>query len=574
MAGNCISLGSRWSGRKIIRTSGITASELRFLMVRRVETKLPVKKSDKPAAFTFIQYMQHIEQSMGLPKAGLIICFAVFGLLLPYSGVKAQPVLGAENIALGSGGTAYLSGFESTFLNPANLAIPSHEGRLHIGIGHLGLSYEPILSTASASDQFSNFRRSLSPYTPGDNVITDTQRNELLDEHYPGNRNVSRHLNRADLILGGFLWQNRDEAYSFVIRTRIGSRIEIGRGWYSYGYQNRDGTRIRDFTLTQQKQQLYEFSFGYGREFTIINGLIPRLSKLYVGIAPKFVISGMYHDLQFNAGYRETGEGDIIYNSDFSYHATGDFSRLTSRYLRGADPANSIGEILDRAPLSPAGGYGIGFDFGFTYLIPLGSGLPTEQPGRERSEVTRSLRIAFSLTDIGILHYSDQPIRLSSSADSLQLPTQDVTGTMFTGAGGQYLFLFDEASSLPNPFRNSDIQTGPGFEGVLPTSANAGMLFELNRLKLMADLTLGLYNTAFTTTKLTAHLGLEIRPHRQIPLRFGTRLAAGTPINFGFGTGLESRYFDVTVGAQILMRSRTLTSEFAGGAFAGLQLHF
>ncbi len=514
------------------------------------------------------------EYSTYFTKVAIIGLLATFSLFLKSADLAAQPAISADNMALGGGGTAYLSGFEASFLNPANLTIPSHEGRLHIGLGHIGLTYEPVLSAASANTQISNFKSSFYPYTAGSNLITSEQRNLLLNENYREDNVTAQHMNRADMIIAGFLLQKDDEAYSFAIRSRMGSRIETGRGWYSSEFQDKNDERIRDFTLNQQKQQLYEFSFGYGREFTIINGLIPRLSKLYVGIAPKLVISGMHHDLHYDAHYLISDTGEIVYNSDFSFRSTGDFSRATASYISTADIQQAISGTMDRQIASKAGGYGIGFDFGFTYLIPLGGDLPTEKENRAHAEINKSLRISFSVTDIGAVRYYDQPLQMSSSQDSIQNDQQEIAPTMFTGASGQYLAYFDQATSLPNPFFNTDSQNRSGFVQILPTSVNTGMLFEINRLKLISDLTLGLNNTAFTTTNLAVHLGMELRPHQQIPIRLGTKIATEAPTNIGFGTGFESRYWDFKLGTQIIMRSHTLTSEFAGGAFAGLQLHF
>lgn len=515
------------------------------------------------------------EYSAYFLKSAAGVLLAIFCLFAKPFGSIAQPLISADNMALGGGGTAFVSGFEASFLNPANLAIPSHEGRLHIGLGHMGLSYQPVLSATSANTQLSNFKSSFYPYTAGSHLITGEQRTLLLAENYGDNGVRSQHLNRADLIIGGFLLQKGDEAYSFAIRSRMGSRIETGRGWYSYEFQdNSDEDRIRDFTLNQQKQQLYEFSFGYGREFTIINGLIPRLSKLYVGIAPKVVISGMYHDMEYDARYSITDTEEIIYNSDFSFRSTGNFSRASTSYMSTSDVEQAISGTLDREVATKSGGYGIGFDFGFTYLVPLGGELPTEKAEREHAEVNKSLRISFSITDIGAVRYYDQPLQLTAGQDSLQTSQQEITQTMFTGAGGQYLAYFDEVSSFSNPFLSPDTESRSGFIQMLPTSINTGLLFELNRLKLISDLTLGLNNTAFTTTKLAVHLGMELRPHLQIPLCLGTKIAAGAPVNVGFGTGFESRHWDFKVGTQIIMRSQALTTEITGGAFAGLQLHF
>src|SRR5699024_10067662 len=95
---------------------------------------------------------------------------------------------------------------------------------------------------------------------------------------------------------------------------------------------------------------------------------------------------------------------------------------------------------------------------------------------------------------------------------------------------------FHNSTAIPNPLLNAQKMSRSSFSTLLPTALNAGILLELSRVKLMGDLTLGLNNTAFTTTKLMAHFGLEIRPVRQIPVRFGTRLAAGLPPRIGLGT--------------------------------------
>ncbi len=107
----------------------------------------------------------------------------------------------------------------------------------------------------------------------------------------------------------------------------------------------------------------------------------------------------------------------------------------------------------------------------------------------------------------------------------------------------------------------------------MPTSFNAGLVLDINRIKLMSDLTLGLSNTAFTNKKLVAHFGIESRPLPYLPLRFGTTLAAGKPLRFGAGTGIETRYWDFSISTQVLVKSSTLTSDVVGGAVAALQFH-
>jgi hypothetical protein len=493
--------------------------------------------------------------------------------LLPFS-VSGQPVLGAQNTALGSGGTAYLSGIEAAFWNPANLAINDRAGTIHFGIGQTGVLYEPVLSSSAAGDQFFNFTDSFYPYNSGTTAISFTERASILDKNYPSSNLTSQHQTRADIILGGMSWQRRDATYTVAARARYGSRITVGRGWYSEYFVTKGDQQIRDFTLNQQINQLYELSFGYSRAFNFINGLFSSLNRLYIGIAPKVVLGGPNFDANYNGRYiRSQTGGNDVFIDNFSYRTTGAYSRMTRDYRTNSQPQQAINRRLNRELSLPNSGFGVGFDFGFTYIIPLGEELPMLNNEPESSVISKSLRIAFSINDIGMIRNHDDPLSLSTATDTTQINQAPPKESMFIGAGGQYLTYFDNASALSNPILNSKNSTTETYNSLLPTSLNAGVLLDFSSIKVMGDLTLGLNNTAFTSTKLTVHAGLEGRPVDHIPLRLGTRIAAGLPTHFGVGTGYESRYWDFNIGAQIILRSRTITSEFVGGAFAGLEFH-
>jgi len=508
-----------------------------------------------------------------LRLAGLLTVLLLSAMALPHP-TDGQPVLGAENTALGGGGTAYLSGYEATFWNPANLILTSRPGTVHFGIGQTGILYEPVLSSDVAGDQFFNFTDSFYPYKPSAAQISLRQRNVILDKNYPRNNLVSQHQTRADIILGGVTWQQGNKAYSIAARARFASRIEVGRGWYSGDFMADGDQNVRDFTLNQQINQLYELSFGYGQEFTFINGLFSRLNELYVGIAPKFVMSGPSFDATYGGRYIRSGdENSERFTYDFSYQSTGQYSELTNDYKTTSNPQEAINRRLDRRiDLQPTG-YGLGFDLGLTYYIPLGSDLSLVDDRNQFSRENKSLRIAFSINDIGMVRYFKNNLELSSPKDTLQIDNQATRGSMFIGAGGQYLSYLDGASVLPNPILQPKSKDTENFSTPLPTSLNAGVLLDLSHFKLMGDLTLGLSNTAFTNTKLTVHAGLEARPLAYLPIRFGTRIASGLPTHIGMGTGIETHYWDFNIGTQVILRSRTFTSEFVGSAFAGIELH-
>lgn len=509
---------------------------------------------------------------LSLPLLGI----AVFVAAVAFSNsAKAQPVLGAGNTALGGGGTAYLMGPEATLWNPANLAISDRHGNFHLGLGHAGLLYEPVLSTELADNQYFAFTDVYYPYKPHSADISLEQRNTILDHNYPENTLVSQHQTRTDIILGGAQWQRRNEAFSIIARARFASRIEAGRGWYSNAFIETAEGAVRDFTLTQQRNHLYELSFGYGRKFTFINGLLPTLNKLYVGIAPKLVLAGPHLNMRYSGRYLRHSKGNNeIFTERFSYKSTGNYTAATLAYRSGVPARQAIQNNFSRRLSLDNTGYGMGFDFGLTYLIPLGDDFSTIAADPAKAITSKSIRIAFSVNDVGLVQYEHNPLRMSIERDSsVAITQQDPPGTMFIGADGQYLSYFDKASELPNPLLNSSNPKQGGYTALLPTSMNAGLLLQYSRLKLMGDLTLGLHNTAFTTTKLALHLGLEARPIKPIPLRFGMRFASGLPTQLGLGTGIETNHWDFNIGTQILIRSRTFTSEIVGGAFAGIQLH-
>jgi hypothetical protein len=488
--------------------------------------------------------------------------------------VQAQPVLNAQSTALGGGGTAYLTGNEAIFWNPANMAINDRHGTIHINLGQTGILYEPVLSSDIAGEQFFNFTDSYFPYEPNSVAITSAQRQTILDENYPRQRLVSQHQTRTDLMLGGVSWYRDNETFSIAARARYSSRIEVGRGWYSDEYVERGDQQTRDFTLDQHVSKNLEIAFGYGREFTFFEGLFSRLSKLYVGFSPKFIIAGPRFSATHHGQQQRPDENTPSeYLTNFSYQSSGEYTRMTKDYISSGDPEAAIESNLDKKFNFEPTGYGAAFDFGLTYLIPIGSELNIVEDNPEESVVGKSLRISVSFNDIGMIRYSDQPFSMSVSKDTMQIDRERPKQDMFIGSGGQYLNYFDQASQVRNPLNGVQNYNESSFSALTPASLNSGILLDLERIKLMGDLTVGLNNTALTNTKLAMHLGIEVRPIQKIPLRMGTRLAAGLPAHVGIGTGYESRYWDFNVGTQIIFRSHTLTTEFVGGAFAGLQFH-
>lgn len=502
-------------------------------------------------------------------------CLAVLLASLGIPASYAQPVITAESVALGGSGTASAAGYKATFWNPANLMIQDRPGQFHIGFGSVGGHFEPILAQTSIRNQGSDYLDGYFPYKPRAVKISDSQRATILDTHFPNQKLQAENQQQAELILGGALWQRKDYAFSIVARARYASRITAGRGWYDQAFISQGDQKIRDFSLTQHRSEYYELAFGYAQEFTFINGLMPRLSKLYIGIAPKIIVAGPTFNATYDAQYIRNGSS--ISNplvTEFSLYSSGPFSDATAEYMESQNPRQAIRQNLSNRYKFQPTGYGVGFDFGLNYVIPLGDVAQNYVQDDASAIPKKSLRFAFSLNDIGGIRYHEQPLSISSVKDTIQTGQQAPAHEMFLGAGGQFISYLHQGLFLSNPLSSANEQSTSTYSTLLPTSLNTGVLLDLSSFKLTGDVSVGLNKTAFTNTNLEVKIGMEIRPLEQIPLRIGTRLAKEQPPQLGFGTGLETRYWDFNISAQALFQSPHQPNTLAGGAFGGLQFHF
>ncbi len=489
--------------------------------------------------------------------------------------VVAQPVLTPRNVALGGGGSSYLTDYSANFYNPANLLIQDRQRNVDFGLFITGTYFNAVQNFRDIDQQSGNLSDYLSAFEPGRYAITATDREEILDENYIRDRNTSLHQTRLDLILLGFKWRNDDRAFSLAIRNRISSSFEVGRGWYSNELQEIDGLESLDLSLTHRYQSLYEVSLGYSESFDFFSDMTPRLDEFYFGIAPKLVLGGAYQDAKWKNVYSSTGGTNQLIE-EFRYNASGNFGIATEQYLGGVAAETALTQNISDEIFNPYG-IGAGIDIGFTYLVTLGSDLSTISENNQQTN--KSLRLSFSITDIGFVNYTENGIDLTTARDTssaLSIPT-GISNDAFVGAPGQFIDYIDkyvrENAEIQNPFDLAQRETG-SFSVLLPTAIHAGALLEINRIKLMGDLSIGLTNNAFNSTKLVASAGIEIRPLKFLPIRAGTQLATELPNYFSFGTAIETRLWDLSIATQFVSRTFSDNPTITGVTVAALQFHF
>jgi hypothetical protein len=400
--------------------------------------------------------------------------------------VQAQPVFTPRNIALGGGGSTYITDYNANFYNPANLMIQDRRGDFAFGVGIGSFYMKATQNYSNLSEQLENSQNYISPFKSSASPLSSAERSEILEDNYPAKTTLSDQRMRYDVTLLGMKWSRDSRAFSIAVRTRTSSSFGVGKGWYTNAFQeNNEGQSVLNRSLVQRYQSLHEVSFGYAESFQFLSGLTPRIDNFVIGIAPKLVMGGSYQQ-------------------------------------------------------------------------------PTQ----------RSLRLSFSMTDIGFISYNSDEISLAYSSESISgvtAPTS-VSSEAFTGARGQYL-PFIQQFGEDNPFQAA-LPDRSSFSTLLPMAMHGGALLEINRLKLMGDVSVGLTNNAFNSTKLVSAFGIELRPLKFLPLRGGIRFKAQRPEFFSLGTAIETKKWDLSLAAQFTPNSLTNQPQVTGLSVATFQFHF
>ena len=496
----------------------------------------------------------------------MLLLLCVLGIHL-----QAQPVFTPRNMALGGGGSTYLTDFHANFYNPANLMIRDKEGTFTVGAGSGGFLLDGSRNYADINEQIEKSRDYIDTYDPQYGAFPESERADLLSNNYPGNTLISDQRTQYQATLLGLNWQLRDKAFSIAIRTRTASNYRTGKGWYSDRFENVNGLPpTLERSLVHRYQRLHEISVGYAESFQFLTNLTSRLDNFVIGIAPKLVLGGSYLNADWSNFY-ENNEGAIRHIESFSYDASGDFGAATTSYSNGIslDAANTQFGSDNYFDLN---GYGAGLDVGITYLLTLGNDLSAVRPGQQPTQ--KSLRLSFSMTDIGLISYNTDEISYSSNLDTSSVSSVPSTfaDTYFTGAKGQYINFIQEFGSQ-NPFQSLSPKQNT-FSTLLPMALHGGVLLEINRIKLMGDLSIGLTNSAFNSPRAISSAGIEVRPLSFLPLRGGIQFKAQRPEFVSFGFALETRYWDLSVAAQFTPESFSSQPIVTGASVAALQFHF
>jgi len=483
-----------------------------------------------------------------LKKAALIITTVLIAVFpaVTYSQISYNPV----SMGLGGGGTSYVTDYEALFTNPANLQLREKNYSLQITLAESGAYLDSPLRIRDGRDRIQLFANTLQTPEPGEYNFAGNERELLLNRYYTNGRDFRQMQSGSVINWLGIKWFGKEKSYAFAVRTRQSSRYSVGRGFYDSEPVDAGDYELINRSLTHRYQTLHEISFGYSESFSFLSGLFPRISKFIIGLAPKVVVAGPGFSTQYTNNFtRPQSSAPWTRETSYSFESSGIFSTYADRLSTGADPAEEPGQISGLNDLMSPAGIGAAIDLGITYLFTFGDDLSLIRRGKEPTE--KSLRLSFSITDLGMLHMFENPLKADGETEVIENTSPGpLSDQYYAGALLQDFSFLGTGSGGIHPLQNLRSADRESYQTLLPTSLQTGMLFQINRIKLMGDFRLGLTDNAFHSTKLTTYIGTEIRPLPFLPLRAGTRLATDLPGYYSFGAGFETSYFDLNAAVQ------------------------
>ncbi|MEX2411795.1 MAG: DUF5723 family protein [Candidatus Paceibacterota bacterium] len=479
-------------------------------------------------------------------------------------------------MGLGGGGTAYIQGSESLFVNPANLYFQKRDNRAQISFLQNGFHFDSLLPFDKTSDRLKSYRESIIIHDNSNEFIrlNHQDRAELINRNYSNGSDRRNLMSQVDLHWLGVSWRGENRAYAFALRTRIGNQYQIGKGIYDEISDIPNNLGLVNQSFNQRYQVLHEVSFGYAESFTFLNGQSPGISEFVIGIAPKLVISGGSYEVGYSNVY-SFDEVNSLWNRDVSY------SQISSGVFSGNDVSTfsnrsaAIQNIQDsgyRNLFDPTG-FGAGIDLGISYSLHLG---PNYNAFKEPSyQSDRSLRLSLSITDIGLIRIQNDPYQFELiEQQSGRLRSGSQSNILFTGALNEFYQFLMEFGDLHN--FQSGSETRETYNLLLPASIQTGFMFHYDWFKLMADASYSIIESAFKPDGFVTYIGTEIRPFKYLPIRAGTRLSNNYTAYYSFGAGFETPFFDVD--AAILFNSGDnkdsfISSEIIGASVIGITIH-
>ncbi len=472
-----------------------------------------------------------------------------------------------QSMGMGGGGTSYVNGYHSNFINPANLLTKNRNNKVSLGImGGVGARFGGSLANISVYNEYLTEGR----------LISGSIREDMLNQWFGTSNNEMRTVaSDVSIVPFGLSINNSNQAFSLATRVRVINDININKGFAKlmfYGFDSDEFGTKTPVDLSLSLAALGEVSFAYARNILNLDSfLFAKNLKLNVGVAPKYLIGAyslsmdMKSDLTISPA-SSSNMGSIIHDFEYNIFAYGDLSKQMKDYVN-AKKTNKDAKIDDYVDYDGSDigslGSGFGLDMGVTAEMDISH---IWIPVLNSLGKNKTLRLSMSITDLGSVSFKENPGRFYTKN------TFVFDGDVGDSSIGDY---FDNlGDSLANDIYgdfNSESLDSKKYS--LPGMYNFGASLDVGKLMLAADFGFGFNNSGVNSKRSSLVLGAEYRFLNFIPLRVGTKMGGYSSAAYSIGTGLDFNIFEFTVAASLVKNSKNNGADIAA-AYSGLVFRF
>ncbi|MBD3615977.1 MAG: hypothetical protein HUJ22_05335 [Gracilimonas sp.] len=497
-------------------------------------------------------------------KRNLLLVILIFGVTAASALAQSRHQT-AQSLGMGSGGTAYVDGYQANFLNPANLMLDIHRSNTTIGFANIGMNAGGSLVNIAVYNKY---------LTSGQLIAGETRTN-MLNDWFGSNPNNTRQLATTLSVAPiGVSHRSSKQAFSMASRVRITEDFSMNKGMaelLTYGLDADKFSTPTPINFNSNMVAFAEISVGYARHLMNLPNLpFAKDIKLFVGVAPKYLYGVYTADLDFNSTLQMTrsdGSSPFTINHDFNYslQTIGELSRQLRAYEAAfsQDENAKFEDYVDYEgdDLGEAQATGFGVDFGATLQMDV-SALPIPLFFNKQ----KTLRLSMSVTDLGKLSYDQSASNVYADGEF-----------SYSGAQDEDSFnnFFDNlGDSLKNDvygnFNSEDIDA---VTYNLPSMYNFGASLEMGKLLVALDYGVGFNNAGINSTRSVLALGAQYHFFGFLPVRAGTRIGGYSSAAYSAGIGLDFNFLEFTVGASTVGNSENNGSS-VGAAWSGIVIRF
>ena len=482
----------------------------------------------------------------------LPVLLAVTISLIAVTGVAGQGMhTTAYNMGLGGGGGAYINGYHANFINPANLMLADRDTRYSVGL--LG-----GLST-SAGGGLVNISLYNEHFTTGQ-VITVDKAMQISDDWFGSGTGSKRYMGlNVNVVPVGFSYRRDDMAFSTAFRVRTISTTGVNKGMFELALTGLSAQIFNDFKsvdLTTELLAVGEWSFGYAMEVWSSHEVFgPGSQRVFAGVAPKILFGMSYAKIGFESNLQVSGESSgsrVIHDFEYYIQSVGHLTKDLDRYYQERRVQNNsdayLPDYIDGDSFSDIGsvhGMGLGIDLGGTWewymqdisLPVIGSG-------------PQILRASFSITDIGSINFKNNAgdFRARERFDWEGLTVDFEYINEEHGEVSDYFNYVLKDSIGSEIYANFSPGDVSSHRVGLNPMMNIGGSLTLGNMGVMVDIGKGFNNRGINSRRFYTALGTEYNLLKVIPLRFGMRMGGYSGVNLAFGTGVNLKNFEFTIG--------------------------